>query len=133
MGREVSTMAIKKEWDVKKNPFTQFDTIGVASCATSVMGRICPFAGIGMRPGVGFGRGGGDILPIATSLAGRRRALTGILTRPPPPWRRYEVMLNCWEDKPLERPTFHDLKQTLDELLETAAGSDGADYLPLFS
>lgn len=45
----------------------------------------------------------------------------------------YEMMGRCWKENPIERPTFSDLKKSLDDLLETAAGSDGADYLPLFS
>ncbi|XP_034237274.1 tyrosine-protein kinase receptor torso-like [Thrips palmi] len=45
----------------------------------------------------------------------------------------YKVMRRCWMENPLERPTFTDLKKSLDDLLQAAAGSDGAEYLPLFS
>lgn len=45
----------------------------------------------------------------------------------------YQVMRQCWREKPSERPTFTDLKKRLDDLLVTAAENQGADYLPLIS
>ncbi|XP_066575995.1 vascular endothelial growth factor receptor 2 isoform X2 [Amia ocellicauda] len=45
----------------------------------------------------------------------------------------YQTMLDCWLDKPKERPTFTELVAHLGNLLQESAEQDGKDYIPLTS
>ncbi|KAL4635445.1 vascular endothelial growth factor receptor 2 isoform X2 [Arapaima gigas] len=43
----------------------------------------------------------------------------------------YHIMLECWLDRPKDRPTFSELVQHLGDLLQASAKQDGKDYIPL--
>ncbi|XP_073709188.1 vascular endothelial growth factor receptor 2 [Garra rufa] len=43
----------------------------------------------------------------------------------------YQTMLDCWLDRPKERPTFTQLVEHLGNLLQASAQQDGKDYIPL--
>ncbi|KPP64900.1 vascular endothelial growth factor receptor 2-like, partial [Scleropages formosus] len=43
----------------------------------------------------------------------------------------YQIMLECWLDRPKDRPTFTELVQHLGDLLQARAKQDGKDYIPL--
>uniref|UniRef100_A0A6Q2XVR9 receptor protein-tyrosine kinase n=1 Tax=Esox lucius TaxID=8010 RepID=A0A6Q2XVR9_ESOLU len=43
----------------------------------------------------------------------------------------YQTMLDCWLDKPTDRPTFTELVEHLGNLLQASAHQDGKDYIPL--
>lgn len=43
----------------------------------------------------------------------------------------YQTMLDCWLDRPLDRPTFTQLVEHLGNLLQASAQQDGKDYIPL--
>uniref|UniRef100_A0AAY4DE37 receptor protein-tyrosine kinase n=1 Tax=Denticeps clupeoides TaxID=299321 RepID=A0AAY4DE37_9TELE len=45
----------------------------------------------------------------------------------------YQTMLNCWLDRPTDRPTFAELVDHLGNLLQASAHQDGKDYIPLTS
>lgn len=42
-------------------------------------------------------------------------------------------MLDCWLDRPTDRPTFTELVEHLGNLLQASAQQDGKDYIPLTS
>ncbi|RXN15192.1 vascular endothelial growth factor receptor 2 isoform X1 [Labeo rohita] len=44
---------------------------------------------------------------------------------------RYQTMLDCWLDRPKDRPTFTQLVEHLGNLLQASAQQDGKDYIPL--
>ncbi|KAL2089881.1 hypothetical protein ACEWY4_014569 [Coilia grayii] len=43
----------------------------------------------------------------------------------------YQTMLDCWLDRPTDRPTFTELVEHLGNLLQASAHQDGKDYIPL--
>uniref|UniRef100_A0A8C7NT77 receptor protein-tyrosine kinase n=1 Tax=Oncorhynchus mykiss TaxID=8022 RepID=A0A8C7NT77_ONCMY len=43
----------------------------------------------------------------------------------------YQTMLDCWLDKPTDRPNFTELVEHLGNLLQASAHQDGKDYIPL--
>ncbi|XP_071395126.1 vascular endothelial growth factor receptor 2 [Centroberyx affinis] len=43
----------------------------------------------------------------------------------------YQTMLDCWLDRPTDRPTFTELVEHLGNLLQASAQQDGKDYIPL--
>ncbi|KAA0708703.1 Vascular endothelial growth factor receptor 2 [Triplophysa tibetana] len=43
----------------------------------------------------------------------------------------YQIMLDCWLDRPKERPTFTQLVEHMGNLLQVSAQQDGKDYIPL--
>ncbi|KAM6963199.1 vascular endothelial growth factor receptor 2 [Aplochiton taeniatus] len=43
----------------------------------------------------------------------------------------YQTMLDCWLDRPTDRPTFAELVEHLGNLLQASAQQDGKDYIPL--
>ncbi|XP_066532939.1 vascular endothelial growth factor receptor 2 [Hoplias malabaricus] len=43
----------------------------------------------------------------------------------------YQTMLDCWLDRPTDRPTFTELVEHLGNLLLASAQQDGKDYIPL--
>ncbi|XP_051501062.1 vascular endothelial growth factor receptor 2-like isoform X1 [Myxocyprinus asiaticus] len=43
----------------------------------------------------------------------------------------YQTMLDCWLDRPKDRPTFTQLVEHLGNLLQASAQQDGKDYIPL--
>ncbi|KAM4629457.1 vascular endothelial growth factor receptor 2 isoform 1-T1 [Polymixia lowei] len=45
----------------------------------------------------------------------------------------YQTMLDCWLDRPTDRPTFTELVEHLGNLLQASAQQDGKDYIPLTS
>ncbi|XP_041912895.1 vascular endothelial growth factor receptor 2 isoform X1 [Alosa sapidissima] len=45
----------------------------------------------------------------------------------------YQTMLDCWLDRPTDRPTFNGLVEHLGNLLQASAHQDGKDYIPLMS
>ncbi|XP_068175579.1 vascular endothelial growth factor receptor 2 isoform X1 [Antennarius striatus] len=62
-----------------------------------------------------------------------RRLKEGTRMRPPEysPTEIYQTMLDCWLDRPTDRPTFAELVEHLGNLLEASAQQDGKDYIPL--
>ncbi|XP_034036391.1 vascular endothelial growth factor receptor 2 isoform X2 [Thalassophryne amazonica] len=43
----------------------------------------------------------------------------------------YQTMLDCWLDRPTDRPTFIELVEHLGNLLQASAKQDGKDYIPV--
>lgn len=43
----------------------------------------------------------------------------------------YQTMLDCWMDRPTDRPTFAELVEHLGNLLQVSAQQGGKDYIPL--
>ncbi|KAJ8397526.1 hypothetical protein AAFF_G00438020 [Aldrovandia affinis] len=43
----------------------------------------------------------------------------------------YQTMLDCWLDRPTDRPTFTELVEHLGNLLQASAQQDGKDYIPV--
>ncbi|KAJ8336359.1 hypothetical protein SKAU_G00375790 [Synaphobranchus kaupii] len=43
----------------------------------------------------------------------------------------YQTMLECWLDRPTDRPTFAELVEHLGNLLQASAQQDGKDYIPV--
>lgn len=43
----------------------------------------------------------------------------------------YQTMLDCWLDRPTDRPTFAELVEHLGNLLQASAQQDGKDYIPV--
>ncbi|XP_061094805.1 vascular endothelial growth factor receptor 2 isoform X2 [Conger conger] len=43
----------------------------------------------------------------------------------------YRTMLECWLDRPTDRPTFAELVEHLGNLLQASAQQDGKDYIPV--
>ncbi|XP_029002975.1 vascular endothelial growth factor receptor 2 isoform X2 [Betta splendens] len=62
-----------------------------------------------------------------------RRLKEGTRMRPPEYATNeiYQTMLDCWLDRPTDRPTFAELVEHLGNLLEASAQQDGKDYIPL--
>nr|XP_046248175.1 vascular endothelial growth factor receptor 2 isoform X2 [Scatophagus argus] len=62
-----------------------------------------------------------------------RRLKEGTRMRPPEyaPTEIYQTMLDCWLDRPTDRPTFAELVEHLGNLLQASAQQDGKDYIPL--
>ncbi|KAJ7986486.1 hypothetical protein DPEC_G00340380 [Dallia pectoralis] len=62
-----------------------------------------------------------------------RRLKEGTRMRTPDyaPSEIYQTMLDCWLDKPTDRPTFTELVEHLGNLLQASAHQDGKDYIPL--
>ncbi|CAN9500994.1 unnamed protein product [Ophioblennius macclurei] len=62
-----------------------------------------------------------------------RRLREGTRMRPPEyaTTEIYQTMLDCWLDRPTDRPTFTDLVEHLGNLLQASAQQDGKDYIPL--
>uniref|UniRef100_A0A8C4F4Q1 receptor protein-tyrosine kinase n=1 Tax=Dicentrarchus labrax TaxID=13489 RepID=A0A8C4F4Q1_DICLA len=62
-----------------------------------------------------------------------RRLKEGTRMRPPEyaTTEIYQTMLDCWLDRPTDRPTFAELVEHLGNLLEASAQQDGKDYIPL--
>uniref|UniRef100_H3BW97 receptor protein-tyrosine kinase n=1 Tax=Tetraodon nigroviridis TaxID=99883 RepID=H3BW97_TETNG len=62
-----------------------------------------------------------------------RRLKEGTRMRPPEyaPTEIYQIMLDCWLDRPTDRPTFAELVEHLGNLLQASAQQDGKDYIPL--
>ncbi|XP_054458768.1 vascular endothelial growth factor receptor 2 isoform X2 [Anoplopoma fimbria] len=62
-----------------------------------------------------------------------RRLKEGTRMRPPEyaTTEIYQTMLDCWLDRPTDRPTFADLVEHLGNLLQASAQQDGKDYIPL--
>ncbi|KAM9763174.1 vascular endothelial growth factor receptor 2 isoform 1-T1 [Menidia menidia] len=62
-----------------------------------------------------------------------RRLKEGTRMRPPEyaTTEMYQTMLDCWLDRPTDRPTFAELVEHLGNLLQTSAQQDGKDYIPL--
>ncbi|KAM9384280.1 vascular endothelial growth factor receptor 2 isoform 3-T3 [Pholidichthys leucotaenia] len=62
-----------------------------------------------------------------------RRLKEGTRMRPPEyaSAEIYQTMLDCWLDRPTDRPTFAELVEHLGNLLQASAQQDGKDYIPL--
>ncbi|XP_054646685.1 vascular endothelial growth factor receptor 2 isoform X2 [Dunckerocampus dactyliophorus] len=62
-----------------------------------------------------------------------RRLKEGTRMRPPEyaTSEIYQTMLDCWLDRPTDRPTFAELVEHLGNLLQASAHQDGKDYIPL--
>ncbi|TKS74977.1 Vascular endothelial growth factor receptor 2 [Collichthys lucidus] len=62
-----------------------------------------------------------------------RRLKEGTRMRPPEyaTTEIYQTMLDCWLDRPTDRPTFTELVEHLGNLLQASAQQDGKDYIPL--
>ncbi|XP_074524690.1 vascular endothelial growth factor receptor 2 isoform X2 [Halichoeres trimaculatus] len=62
-----------------------------------------------------------------------RRLKEGTRMRPPEyaTSEIYQTMLDCWLDRPTDRPTFAELVEHLGDLLQASAQQDGKDYIPL--
>ncbi|KAL6107556.1 kdr [Pungitius sinensis] len=62
-----------------------------------------------------------------------RRLKEGTRMRPPEyaTTEIYQTMLDCWLDRPTDRPTFAELVGHLGNLLQASAQQDGKDYIPL--
>lgn len=62
-----------------------------------------------------------------------RRLKEGTRMRPPEyaTTEIYQTMLDCWLDRPTDRPTFAELVEHLGNLLEASAQQDGKDYIPV--
>uniref|UniRef100_A0A3P9HNY4 receptor protein-tyrosine kinase n=1 Tax=Oryzias latipes TaxID=8090 RepID=A0A3P9HNY4_ORYLA len=62
-----------------------------------------------------------------------RRLKEGTRMRPPEyaTSQIYQTMLDCWLDRPTDRPTFAELVEHLGNLLQANAQQDGKDYIPL--
>ncbi|XP_068581368.1 vascular endothelial growth factor receptor 2 isoform X1 [Cebidichthys violaceus] len=62
-----------------------------------------------------------------------RRLKEGTRMRPPDyaTTEIYQTMLDCWLDRPTDRPTFAELVEHLGNLLQASAQQDGKDYIPL--
>ncbi|KAK2907585.1 vascular endothelial growth factor receptor 2 isoform X1 [Channa argus] len=62
-----------------------------------------------------------------------RRLKEGTRMRPPEYATNdiYQTMLDCWLDRPTDRPTFAELVEHLGNLLQASAQQDGKDYIPL--
>ncbi|XP_056235032.1 vascular endothelial growth factor receptor 2 isoform X1 [Seriola aureovittata] len=62
-----------------------------------------------------------------------RRLKEGTRMRPPEYATNeiYQTMLDCWLDRPTDRPTFAELVEHLGNLLMASAQQDGKDYIPL--
>ncbi|XP_072538762.1 vascular endothelial growth factor receptor 2 [Salminus brasiliensis] len=62
-----------------------------------------------------------------------RRLKEGTRMRPPDyaTPEIYQTMLDCWLDRPKDRPTFTELVEHLGNLLQASAQQDGKDYIPL--
>ncbi|CAJ1059988.1 vascular endothelial growth factor receptor 2 isoform X3 [Xyrichtys novacula] len=62
-----------------------------------------------------------------------RRLKEGTRMRPPEyaTSEIYQTMLDCWLDRPTDRPTFAELVEHLGNLLQASAQQDGKDYIPL--
>ncbi|XP_019937018.2 vascular endothelial growth factor receptor 2 isoform X2 [Paralichthys olivaceus] len=62
-----------------------------------------------------------------------RRLKVGTRMRPPEyaTTEIYQTMLDCWLDRPTDRPTFAELVEHLGNLLQASAQQDGKDYIPL--
>ncbi|XP_047443321.1 vascular endothelial growth factor receptor 2 [Mugil cephalus] len=62
-----------------------------------------------------------------------RRLKEGTRMRPPEyaTTEIYQTMLDCWLDRPTDRPTFAELVEHLGNLLLASAQQDGKDYIPL--
>uniref|UniRef100_A0A8B9L8Z7 receptor protein-tyrosine kinase n=1 Tax=Astyanax mexicanus TaxID=7994 RepID=A0A8B9L8Z7_ASTMX len=62
-----------------------------------------------------------------------RRLKEGTRMRPPDyaTPEIYQTMLDCWLDRPTDRPTFTELVEHLGNLLQASAQQDGKDYIPL--
>ncbi|KAK5614178.1 hypothetical protein CRENBAI_007836 [Crenichthys baileyi] len=62
-----------------------------------------------------------------------RRLKEGTRMRPPEyaSSEIYQTMLDCWMDRPTDRPTFAELVEHLGNLLQASAQQDGKDYIPL--
>ncbi|KAL6486117.1 hypothetical protein MHYP_G00055090 [Metynnis hypsauchen] len=62
-----------------------------------------------------------------------RRLKEGTRMRPPDyaTPEIYQTMLDCWLDRPKDRPTFTELVEHLGNLLQASAQEDGKDYIPL--
>uniref|UniRef100_A0A3Q4GLS1 receptor protein-tyrosine kinase n=1 Tax=Neolamprologus brichardi TaxID=32507 RepID=A0A3Q4GLS1_NEOBR len=62
-----------------------------------------------------------------------RRLKEGTRMRPPEyaTTEIYQTMLDCWLNRPTDRPTFTELVEHLGNLLQASAQQDGKDYIPL--
>lgn len=62
-----------------------------------------------------------------------RRLKEGTRMRPPEYATNeiYQTMLDCWLDRPTDRPTFAEMVEHLGNLLQASAQQDGKDYIPL--
>ncbi|XP_056270498.1 vascular endothelial growth factor receptor 2 isoform X3 [Pseudoliparis swirei] len=62
-----------------------------------------------------------------------RRLKEGTRMRPPDyaTTEMYQTMLDCWLERPTDRPTFAELVEHLGNLLQASAQQDGKDYIPL--
>ncbi|XP_042339126.1 vascular endothelial growth factor receptor 2 isoform X2 [Plectropomus leopardus] len=62
-----------------------------------------------------------------------RRLKEGTRMRPPEyaTTEIYQTMLDCWLDRPTDRPTFTELVEHMGNLLQASAQQDGKDYIPL--
>lgn len=62
-----------------------------------------------------------------------RRLKEGTRMRPPEyaTTEMYQTMLDCWLDRPTDRPTFAELVEHLGNLLQASAQQDGKDYIPV--
>ncbi|XP_057697758.1 vascular endothelial growth factor receptor 2 [Corythoichthys intestinalis] len=62
-----------------------------------------------------------------------RRLKEGTRMRPPEyaTSEIYQTMLDCWLDRPTDRPTFAELVEHLGNLLQASVRQDGKDYIPL--
>lgn len=62
-----------------------------------------------------------------------RRLKEGTRMRPPEyaTSEIYQTMLDCWMDRPTDRPTFAELVEHLGNLLQVSAQQGGKDYIPL--
>ncbi|XP_034556187.1 vascular endothelial growth factor receptor 2 isoform X2 [Notolabrus celidotus] len=62
-----------------------------------------------------------------------RRLKEGTRMRPPEyaTSEIYQTMLDCWLDRPTDRPTFAELVEHMGDLLQASAQQDGKDYIPL--
>lgn len=61
------------------------------------------------------------------------RLKEGTRMRPPEysPTEIYQTMLDCWQGKPQERPTFTELVERLGDLLQASVQQEGKHYIPI--
>ncbi|XP_029285675.1 LOW QUALITY PROTEIN: vascular endothelial growth factor receptor 2 [Cottoperca gobio] len=62
-----------------------------------------------------------------------RRLKEGTRMRPPEyaTTEIYQTMLDCWLERPTDRPTFAEMVEHMGNLLQASARRDGKDYIPL--
>ncbi|TNN40862.1 Vascular endothelial growth factor receptor 2 [Liparis tanakae] len=71
---------------------------------------------------------------VCSSAGGRAPSGSGVAAREGRGYESidwYQTMLDCWLERPTDRPTFAELVEHLGNLLQASAQQDGKDYIPL--